>query len=118
MFSYLEHILEHQDKAEVDRLKANVEDCRKILQNLGYADLTFEDSLRYSLSIWNLLFKEKRHPLVPEGTEQLKGAVINTFQEFESSMFDSLSIGPLIYPIGPVHDHVGLCDPNLAHMST
>ncbi|KAJ4720314.1 Ubiquitin thioesterase [Melia azedarach] len=43
MFSYLEHILESQDKAEVDRIKAKVEECRKTLQSLGYADFTFED---------------------------------------------------------------------------
>ncbi|KAJ4827407.1 ubiquitin-specific protease otu1 [Turnera subulata] len=43
MFSYLEHILETQDKAEVDRVKAKVEECRKTLQNLGYVDFTFED---------------------------------------------------------------------------
>lgn len=38
-----EHILEHQDQAEVERIKVNVEECRKTLQKLGYADLTFED---------------------------------------------------------------------------
>ncbi|CAH8349888.1 unnamed protein product [Eruca vesicaria subsp. sativa] len=43
MFSYLEHILESQDGAEVDRIKVNVEKCRKALQNLGYTDFTFED---------------------------------------------------------------------------
>ncbi|XP_009353516.2 LOW QUALITY PROTEIN: OVARIAN TUMOR DOMAIN-containing deubiquitinating enzyme 1-like [Pyrus x bretschneideri] len=43
MFSYLEHILESQDQSEVDRIKANVEQCRKTLQSLGYADFTFED---------------------------------------------------------------------------
>ncbi|CAL9216514.1 unnamed protein product [Arabidopsis halleri] len=43
MFSYLEHILESQDRAEVDRIKVNVEKCRKTLQNLGYTDFTFED---------------------------------------------------------------------------
>lgn len=43
MFAYLEHILETQDKAEVNRVKANVEECRKTLQNLGYVDFTFED---------------------------------------------------------------------------
>jgi len=43
MFSYLEHILESQDREEVDRVKANVEQCRKTLQSLGYADFTFED---------------------------------------------------------------------------
>ncbi|XP_038703635.1 OVARIAN TUMOR DOMAIN-containing deubiquitinating enzyme 1-like [Tripterygium wilfordii] len=43
MFSYLEHILDSQDKAEVARIKENVELCRKTLQSLGYADFTFED---------------------------------------------------------------------------
>ncbi|PPR84767.1 hypothetical protein GOBAR_AA35945 [Gossypium barbadense] len=43
MFSYLEHILESQDRAEVDRIKGNVEECRKTLQSLGHADFTFED---------------------------------------------------------------------------
>ncbi|OVA09679.1 Ovarian tumor [Macleaya cordata] len=43
MFSYLEYILESQDKAEVDRITANVEQCKKTLQSLGYADFTFED---------------------------------------------------------------------------
>lgn len=43
MFSYLEHILETQDRAEVDHVKTKVEECRKTLQSLGYADFTFED---------------------------------------------------------------------------
>ncbi|XP_059633437.1 OVARIAN TUMOR DOMAIN-containing deubiquitinating enzyme 1 isoform X2 [Cornus florida] len=43
MFSYLEHILDSQDREEVDRITASVENCRKILQSLGYADFTFED---------------------------------------------------------------------------
>ncbi|BAT86992.1 OVARIAN TUMOR DOMAIN-containing deubiquitinating enzyme 1 [Vigna umbellata] len=43
MFSYLEHIMECQDQAEVDRIQPNVEKSRKALQTLGYADLTFED---------------------------------------------------------------------------
>ncbi|XP_074558142.1 OVARIAN TUMOR DOMAIN-containing deubiquitinating enzyme 1 [Curcuma longa] len=43
MYSYLEHILDTQDKAEVDRVLSNIEQCRKTLQFLGYADFTFED---------------------------------------------------------------------------
>ncbi|KAK7331844.1 hypothetical protein VNO80_28585 [Phaseolus coccineus] len=43
MFSYLEHIMECQDQAEVDRIQPKVEKSRKALQTLGYADLTFED---------------------------------------------------------------------------
>ncbi|CAI9093086.1 OLC1v1028501C1 [Oldenlandia corymbosa var. corymbosa] len=43
MFAYLEHIMESQDKAEADRIKANVEQCRLTLQKLGYTEFTFED---------------------------------------------------------------------------
>lgn len=43
MFAYLEHILESQDRAEVSRITTNVEECRKTLLNLGYAEFTFED---------------------------------------------------------------------------
>ncbi|CAN0923615.1 OVARIAN TUMOR DOMAIN-containing deubiquitinating enzyme 1 [Linum grandiflorum] len=43
MFAYLEHILQTQDRKEADRVKVNVEECRKTLQSLGYADFTFED---------------------------------------------------------------------------
>ncbi|KAK4413537.1 OVARIAN TUMOR DOMAIN-containing deubiquitinating enzyme 1 [Sesamum alatum] len=43
MFAYLEHILQTQDRAEVDRITANVEQCRKTLLSLGYAEFTFED---------------------------------------------------------------------------
>ncbi|KAL8519939.1 hypothetical protein ACS0TY_010755 [Phlomoides rotata] len=43
MFAYLEHILETQDHAEVDRIKASVEECRKTLLSLGTAEFTFED---------------------------------------------------------------------------
>ena len=45
-----EHILEKQDRAEVDRIKANVEECRKTLQSLGYVDFTFEDFFAVNLS--------------------------------------------------------------------
>ena len=35
--------MESQDHAEVGRIKGNVEECRKTLQSLGYADFTVED---------------------------------------------------------------------------
>ncbi|KAL8138143.1 hypothetical protein V2J09_004144, partial [Rumex salicifolius] len=38
-----EHILETQDKTEVDRITASVEECRKTLLNLGHVEFTFED---------------------------------------------------------------------------
>ncbi|KAJ7957482.1 Ubiquitin thioesterase [Quillaja saponaria] len=43
MFSYLEYILQSQDQEEVERIRANIEKCRKTLQSLGYAEFTFED---------------------------------------------------------------------------
>ncbi|KAL3511506.1 hypothetical protein ACH5RR_030907 [Cinchona calisaya] len=39
----IEHIMESQDQAEVDQIKANLEQCRMTLQDLGYAEFTFED---------------------------------------------------------------------------
>ncbi|XP_071926379.1 OVARIAN TUMOR DOMAIN-containing deubiquitinating enzyme 1-like isoform X2 [Coffea arabica] len=38
-----EHVMESQDQGEIDRIKANVEQCRMTLRNLGYAEFTFED---------------------------------------------------------------------------
>ncbi|KAM7269416.1 hypothetical protein ACFE04_024913 [Oxalis oulophora] len=43
MFSYLEHVLETQDKAEVERIKGKVEECGKTLKSLGHAEFTYED---------------------------------------------------------------------------
>nr|ACR33927.1 unknown [Zea mays] len=43
MFSYLEHILETQDKAEADRIMVKIEECKKTLLSLGYIEFTFED---------------------------------------------------------------------------
>jgi len=43
MFSYLEHILETQDEAEVEHVLKNIEQCKKALLDLGYAEFTFED---------------------------------------------------------------------------
>ncbi|KAG5532772.1 hypothetical protein RHGRI_027163 [Rhododendron griersonianum] len=49
MFSYLERILESQDQEEVHRITGNVENCRRTLQSLGYADFTFEDFFAVNL---------------------------------------------------------------------
>ncbi|KAL3339302.1 hypothetical protein AABB24_028099 [Solanum stoloniferum] len=43
MFGYLEHILDSQDHNEIHHIKANIEECKKTLQSLGYAEFTFED---------------------------------------------------------------------------
>uniref|UniRef100_A0A0E0IF49 ubiquitinyl hydrolase 1 n=1 Tax=Oryza nivara TaxID=4536 RepID=A0A0E0IF49_ORYNI len=38
-----EHILETQDKAEVERILKKIEQCKKTLADLGYIEFTFED---------------------------------------------------------------------------
>jgi ubiquitin thioesterase protein OTUB1 len=43
MFSYLEHILVTQNKAEMERVMFYIEQCKLDLLSLGYAELTFED---------------------------------------------------------------------------
>ncbi|KAF3339503.1 Ubiquitin thioesterase otubain-like protein [Carex littledalei] len=43
MFSYLEHILVTENRAELDRVLVNIEQCRVDLFNLGYAEFTYED---------------------------------------------------------------------------
>lgn len=51
-----EHILEAQDQKEVERIKVNVEECRKTLQSLGYAEFTFEDFFAVLVSSY-LIFR-------------------------------------------------------------
>ncbi|XP_073135096.1 OVARIAN TUMOR DOMAIN-containing deubiquitinating enzyme 1 [Henckelia pumila] len=57
MFAYLDYILESQNRAEVDRITANVEQCRKTLLSLGHAEFTFEDFFA--------LFLEQLESVVP-----------------------------------------------------
>ncbi|CAM6109157.1 unnamed protein product [Calypogeia fissa] len=45
MFSYLEHILDTKDEAEVARVIRSIEQCKNTLVELGYAEFTFEDFL-------------------------------------------------------------------------
>ncbi|XVE50022.1 hypothetical protein DITRI_Ditri01bG0128700 [Diplodiscus trichospermus] len=63
MFSYLEHILESQDCAEVDRIRGNVEECRKTLQSLGYAEFTFEDFFALFLEQLDSVIKGKEESI-------------------------------------------------------
>ncbi|KAL1550517.1 ubiquitinyl hydrolase 1 [Salvia divinorum] len=52
MFAYLDHILESQDSAEIDRITVNVEQCRKTLISLGYAEFNFEDFFAYTIHMY------------------------------------------------------------------
>ncbi|KAI4383635.1 hypothetical protein MLD38_009447 [Melastoma candidum] len=66
MFSYLEHILETQDRAEVDRIKSNIEECRKTLQSLGYVDFTFEDFFSLFLEQLDGVLQGDETPISPQ----------------------------------------------------
>ncbi|XP_019419079.1 PREDICTED: ubiquitin thioesterase otubain-like [Lupinus angustifolius] len=66
MFSYLEHILESQDQAEIDRIKENVEKSRKALQTLGYPDLTFEDFFSLFLEELDCVIQGKENSISHE----------------------------------------------------
>ncbi|XP_074274029.1 OVARIAN TUMOR DOMAIN-containing deubiquitinating enzyme 1 [Silene latifolia] len=78
MLSYLERILETQDRAEIDRVKVNVEECKKTLQRLGYADFTFEDFFT--------LFLEQLDSVI-----QVTGASISHDELVERSRDQSIS---------------------------
>ncbi|MQM10476.1 hypothetical protein Taro_043365 [Colocasia esculenta] len=43
MFSYLEHVLETQDRAEVDRIQSNIDKYKKTLQDLGCPGFAIQD---------------------------------------------------------------------------
>ncbi|XP_058103563.1 OVARIAN TUMOR DOMAIN-containing deubiquitinating enzyme 1-like [Magnolia sinica] len=66
MFSYLEYILESQDKAEVDRVVACVEQSKKMLQSIGYEEYIYTDF--YSLFIKQLecLLQGKETSISPD----------------------------------------------------
>lgn len=55
--------MEAQDKAEIERIKSNIERSRKALQTLGYAELTFEDffTVMYQLHSSFLVFLGLRY---------------------------------------------------------
>ena len=50
--------METQDRAEVDRIKIKVEECRKTLQGLGYVDFTFEDFFAVNLPCASCYFMQ------------------------------------------------------------
>ncbi|XP_039854915.1 OVARIAN TUMOR DOMAIN-containing deubiquitinating enzyme 1-like [Panicum virgatum] len=66
MFSYLEHILETQDKAEVDRIMIKIEECRKTLLSLGYIEFTFEDFFSIFIDLLESVLQGHEAPIGPE----------------------------------------------------
>ncbi|CAL5013784.1 unnamed protein product [Urochloa decumbens] len=66
MFSYLEHILETQDKAEVDRIMIKIEECKKTLLSLGYIEFTFEDFFSIFVDLLESVLQGHEAPIGPE----------------------------------------------------
>lgn len=90
MFAYLEHILESQDKPEVDRITASVEQCKKTLQSLGYADFTFEDFFSLFLEQLESVLQGKQtsishDELVKRSRDQLISDYVVMFFRFVTS---------------------------------
>ncbi|KAL3599354.1 hypothetical protein D5086_007272, partial [Populus alba] len=99
MFSYLEHILEKQDRAEVDRIKANVEECRKTLQSLGYVDFTFED-------FFALFLEQLDDVLQGNETSISHEELLNRSRDQSVSDYGELLDKVMVEPMGEESDHV------------
>ncbi|CAK9177400.1 unnamed protein product [Ilex paraguariensis] len=86
MFAYLEHILKSQDRAEVDRITANVEECRKTLQSLGYADFTFEDFFAVEIEIRTKVIGSMEHIKRNDSIDQVVGPSTKEQQDAEDTV--------------------------------
>ncbi|XP_064950631.1 uncharacterized protein LOC135604911 [Musa acuminata AAA Group] len=71
MFSYLEHILETQDTAEVDRILANIEQCRKAQLVLGDQEYRISEifSVSFVTSVLHFCFINSSFCSMHAGTE-------------------------------------------------
>ncbi|KAJ6712931.1 UBIQUITIN THIOLESTERASE PROTEIN OTUB [Salix purpurea] len=106
MFSYLEHILETQDRAEVDRIKIKVEECRKTLQGLGYVDFTFEDFFALFLEQLDDVLQGNENSMSPEELlnrsrdQSVSDYIVMFFQILEQFCKSSVE------PMGEESDHM------------
>ncbi|THU56083.1 hypothetical protein C4D60_Mb11t13530 [Musa balbisiana] len=71
MFSYLEQIVATQDKAEVDRILANVATCRKTLQVLGDPDFMVDEFFFMFISLLENVLDESCPPISHEELLQI-----------------------------------------------
>ncbi|CAL9209216.1 OVARIAN TUMOR DOMAIN-containing deubiquitinating enzyme 1 isoform X1 [Musa acuminata AAA Group] len=71
MFSYLEQIVATQDKAEVDRILANVAMCRKTLQVLGDPDFMVDEFFFMFISLLENVLNESCPPISHEELLQI-----------------------------------------------
>ncbi|URD80047.1 ubiquitin thioesterase otubain-like [Musa troglodytarum] len=71
MFSYMEQIVATQDKAEVDRILANVARCRKTLQVLGDPDFMVDEFFSVFISLLENVLEESRPSLSHEELLQI-----------------------------------------------
>ncbi|KAK1271122.1 Ubiquitin thioesterase otubain-like [Acorus gramineus] len=128
MFSYLEHVLETQDEVEINRISGNIEQCKKTLQSLGYADFTFEDFFSLFMELLDNVPRGKetsisleelesrcRDPLVSDYVVMFfrfitAGEIRNRAEFFEPFLFDMGSVDQFckssVEPMGAESDHI------------
>ncbi|THU43948.1 hypothetical protein C4D60_Mb02t02240 [Musa balbisiana] len=66
MFSYLEHILETQDTAEVDRILANIEQCRKAQLVLGDQEYVISEIFSLFIDLLKSVIQENDNSISHE----------------------------------------------------
>ncbi|KAL6900706.1 hypothetical protein ACP4OV_005382 [Aristida adscensionis] len=93
MFSYLEHILETQDKAEVDRIMTKIEHCKNTLKSLGYIEFTFEDFFSVFIDQLESVLQGNETSIGPE--ELLERTRDQTVSDFAVMFFRFVTSGEI-----------------------
>ncbi|KAF8653849.1 hypothetical protein HU200_061976 [Digitaria exilis] len=107
-----EHILETQDKAEVDRIMIKIEQCKKTLLSLGYIEFTFEDF--FSVCPMSNLSSFEPLPINSENSTQfVTSGEIQRRSEFFEPFISGLTNSTVaqfckasVEPMGEESDHV------------
>nr|CAB3503425.1 unnamed protein product [Digitaria exilis] len=108
MFSYLEHILETQDKAEVDRIMIKIEQCKKTLLSLGYIEFTFEDFFSIFIDLLESVLQghETSVGFVTSGEIQRRSEFFEPFISGLTNSTVAQFCKASVEPMGEESDHV------------
>ncbi|CAL4999991.1 unnamed protein product [Urochloa decumbens] len=108
MFSYLEHILETQDKAEVDRIMIKIEECKKTLLSLGYIEFTFEDFFSIFVDLLESVLQGHEAPIgfVTSGEIQRRSEFFEPFISGLTNSTVAQFCKVSVEPMGEESDHV------------
>nr|CAB3481572.1 unnamed protein product [Digitaria exilis]CAB3483654.1 unnamed protein product [Digitaria exilis] len=108
MFSYLEHILETQDKAEVDRIMIKIEQCKKTLLSLGYIEFTFEDFFSIFIDLLESVLQghETSIGFVTSGEIQRRSEFFEPFISGLTNSTVAQFCKASVEPMGEESDHV------------